>query len=359
MSPRWMMGAVAAVYASLSPAFAQEAYVRVVDVGPGLCVIAHTPDGYDLLYDAGFSGSHCADAVEAIVTDNHIELVILSHSDEDHIGELADIIDPAANTVDTIIHTGSVRDTDVYRQARTAIGHAAAAGATVINLRNTPDDDGDGISDEIGSVYELGDEATVTIIAGWSEWDIDLSDTGRLPNPAERLNAISIVVRYQYRGRSVLLTGDTIGRRIGDDAGVCRDAERWMIRQGAPSIRSDVLVAPHHGADNGSCRGFLAAVDPDYVIYSAGHRHRHPRQTAAQRARTQGVPWAQMFRTDLRDDERDPNHNEPHEREWARGRTSGNVDPPGDNNVEICLGASTRVRYRDTGTWCGQPGASP
>lgn len=359
MFARLIGGAFAVWLLSASVASAQgEAYVRVVDVGPGLCVIAHTPDGYDLLYDAGYSGGYCLAAVREIVTDDNIELLILSHSDEDHIGELPEIIDPDENAVHTLIHTGSARDTDVYGRARTAIGEAAGAGATIINLRNTPDDDNDGVSDEIGSVYELGD-ATVTIIAGWGEWDLALSDTGRLPPPAERLNAVSIVVRYEYRGRSILLTGDTIGRRIGDAQGVCRDAEAWMIRPGAPSIASDVLIAPHHGADNGSCRGFLAAVDPDYVVYSAGHRHRHPRQHAAQRARSQGVALDHMFRTDLRDDERSPQHNDPPDREWARGRTAGNVDPPGDNNVEICLGATTRVRYRDSQAWCGQAGATP
>jgi beta-lactamase superfamily II metal-dependent hydrolase len=354
MIGKWLASACAALCAIASPAWAQEAYVRVVDVGAGLCVIAHTPDGYDFLYDAGFRGGYCAQAVEEIVEDDHIELIILSHSDADHIGELDEIL--GANTAHTIIHTGSERDTVAYREAMGAIGRAAAAGSTIINLANTPDDDEDGISDEIGSVYELGD-ARVEILAGWRQWDLDLSDPGRLPNESERRNAISIVVRLIYRGHSVLLTGDTIGRRIEDEPDACRDAERWMTRPGAPPLRSDVLIAPHHGANNGGSACFLAAVDPGYVIFSAGHDHAHPREEAALRARAQGVPWRAMFRTDRGDDERDPDHNEPHEREWGRGRVSGNVDPPGDNNVEICLGASVRVRYRDRRAWCGQAGA--
>lgn len=351
---RCIVSVVVAWSAIVSTAVAQEAYVRVVDVGAGLCVIAHTPDGYDLLYDAGFRGGYCAEAVEEIVGDNHIELIILSHSDADHIGEVDEIL--AANSADTIIHTGSRRDTIAYREAMDAIGRAAASGSTVINLANAPDADADGIKDEIGSVYELG-EARVEILAGWHEWDLDLSDAGRSPNESERRNAISIVVRYSYRGQSVLLTGDTIGRRIEDDALACRDAERWMTRAGAPSLQSDVLLAPHHGANNGGSACFLAAVDPAYVIFSAGHDHMHPRQQTAERARAQGVPWNRMFRTDRGDDERDPARNQPHQREWGRGRVAGNVDPPGDNNIEICLGADVRVRYRDHGAWCGQPGA--
>jgi len=352
---RWIAGAIAALSAMASAAAAQEAYVRVVDVGAGLCVIAHTPDGYDLLYDAGFRGGYCAQAVGEIVGDDHIELVILSHSDADHIGELDEIL--AANSADTIIHTGSERETIAYREAMDAIGRAAAAGSTIINLANTPDADNDGINDEIGSVYELGD-ARVEILAGWHEWDLALSDAGEVPSDSERRNAISIVVRYTYRGRSVLLTGDTIGRRIDDSALACRDAERWMTRPGAPSLQSNVLIAPHHGANNGGSACFLAAVDPDYVVFSAGHDHMHPRQQAAERARAQGVAWSRMFRTDRGDDERDASHNAPHQREWGRARMAGNVDPPGDNNIEICLGASARVRYRASSAWCGQPGAS-
>jgi mRNA degradation ribonuclease J1/J2 len=48
----------------------------------------------------------------------------------------------------------------------------------------------------------------------------------------------------------------------------------------------------------------IEAVDPDYVIYSAGHAHRHPRQSTAERYHLgHGVPLDRMFRTDRGDHE--------------------------------------------------------
>ncbi|NIQ14291.1 MAG: hypothetical protein GTO02_07775, partial [Candidatus Dadabacteria bacterium] len=55
------------------------------------------------------------------------------------------------------------------------------------------------------------------------------------------------------------------------------------------SLKSDVIIAPHHGADNGSSKCFIEAVDPTYVIFSAGHRHDHPRAVTAQRYIDHGV----------------------------------------------------------------------
>ena len=65
---------------------------------------------------------------------------------------------------------------------------------------------------------------------------------------------------------------------------------------GVIDIDSDVLIAPHHGADNGSSTEFISAVSPDFVIFSAGHRHDHPSNVTAQRYITSGVNVANMFR---------------------------------------------------------------
>ena len=89
----------------------------------------------------------------------------------------------------------------------------------------------------------------MTLVAGWPRWD------GPGPTPSERLNAISIVVRLEYRGRSILFTGDTVRRRLDDDDDACKDAEQVMVeRHGAGQVllKSDVLIASHHGANNDS-----------------------------------------------------------------------------------------------------------
>src|SRR5690606_39957721 len=92
MRVRSMVIAACALAAPVE-AHAQDVIARVVDVGPGLCVVISIPGGYDMLYDAGhWNGGTCESAVRELVTDERVELVVLSHSDGDHLGELPEIL---------------------------------------------------------------------------------------------------------------------------------------------------------------------------------------------------------------------------------------------------------------------------
>ena len=92
-------------------------------------------------------------------------------------------------------------------------------------------------------------------------------------------------------------------------------------------IASDVLIAPHHGGDNGGSKCFLEAVDPEYVIYSAGHNHEHPRRRAVDRAIATGVDPNNIFRTDRGDDE---GH-----LEYVGGRIDDRKDKRGDVPLDL------------------------
>ncbi|MCI0719614.1 MAG: hypothetical protein L0338_11695, partial [Acidobacteria bacterium] len=64
-----------------------DVYIRVVDVGPGLCTVTKVPGGHYMVYDAGhWIGEHCVRAVREIVHGEDIALLIISHSDGDHLG---------------------------------------------------------------------------------------------------------------------------------------------------------------------------------------------------------------------------------------------------------------------------------
>jgi hypothetical protein len=161
-----------------------------------------------------------------------------------------------------------------------------------------------------------------------------------LKEDSELKNAGSIVMRLEYHGNSVLFCGDTVGRHIGDDKDVCIAAEREMVNQSsAVPIRANVIVAPHHGADNGSSTKFIKAVNPTYVIFSAGHKHNyfHPRKTTAQRYLDNGVNINNIFRTDLGDNEGGE--------EWSYGGT-GKVDKAGDDNVDITIDEKSNIEVK-------------
>lgn len=335
------LASVCTVVAVATPAAAQDAYIRIVDVGAGLCVVAVSPDQHSMVYDAGRGTEKCLAAVRELVPNRQIDLLVLSHSDSDHIGATKAILEE--NQVATIIHPGDPRGPTVSSM-RGAI--AAETEADIWNLKVRPV--------PFGQTFPIG-LMTATFVAGWSDGqDTRGSDEPTLSNkPAMRNNALSSVLRVQFAGHSVLLTGDTVGRPDSKDQTLCRYAERIMVENAAViPLQSDVLVGQHHGADNATANCFITAVRPTFVVFSAGHQHRHPRQSAADRLVANGVLPENIFRTDKGDHEGGSGW----KKEWIFGSLAGCKDKPEDDDVEIRLPAdpqaSVAVTYRTPTVGC-------
>jgi competence protein ComEC len=154
-------------------------------------------------------------------------------------------------------------------------------------------------------------------------------------------NAGSIVVRVVYKGWAILLTGDTDGRSDGATANSVISAEKQMLaRKYVVPIKAIVLVAGHHGANNANSTPFIREVDPQYVIFSAGHKYSHPRKTTAQRFMDAGIQRDNMFRTDRGDDEGT--------KEWSCGRETVATDAAGDDDVDVTISTTDvlKMKYR-------------
>jgi beta-lactamase superfamily II metal-dependent hydrolase len=322
-----------------APAAAQDLYVRVVDVGNGLCVIARAPEGHILLYDAGFSGDYCGDAVRELGGTRPIDMVVFSHSDSDHISDGAAIL--GAQGARLILHPGDARTGDQLDALRGRIAELERGGTRVIDLGRDPL--------AFGTAFPLG-SASVRFVAGWSDGAATAAPGDPALPPSDRRNALSLVVRLEFGGRSVLLTGDTIGRRRTDGGGACRNAERIMS-MGTVPIDSDVLIGQHHGGNNSTSNCFIRAVTPGWVIFSAGRGHGHPTQAVADRLVANHVPADNILRTDRADGEG--------EGQWVYGSVAGCVDRAGDDDVEILLyrdGREPVVRYRGPERRCPSRG---
>ena len=109
-------------------------------------------------------------------------------------------------------------------------------------------------------------------------------------------------------------------------------------------IDSDVLVAAHHGADNGSSTEFINAVSPTTVIFSAGNRHGHPRETTANRYLAILAEDA-LFRTDRGGNETG-NHGDT---EWKQPPFDPDGDTTRDDDIDITISPSgdVTVAYRE------------
>ena len=260
--------------------------VYVFDVGQGLCTLTVAPDSKPseykyMVYDAGadhYKSKKCINAIDEVLGDSTtIDLMIVSHVDADHLYNADDVL--VRYTVKKIFRTGyqtkyKKKDQKCEYNSDSWCEFAEKLSSEVfyefaedLNLSANSN------HIEPGAKFELGG-AIVNFIAGWSTWDNSLSED-------KGINATSIVVRLEFKERSILFTGDTVGRGKDDDESSCKHAEAVMVGrhydpEDAISIDSDVIIAPHHGANNASSTCFIDAVSPKWVVFSAGKKYGHP-----------------------------------------------------------------------------------
>ena len=326
----WAM--LATALGQLSTNNPNEVLIRVVDTGQGLCTVTSMPGHHYMVYDTGLGTKHCLRSVKEIIPPKEaIDLLVLSHTDKDHLGAAAAILH--TYSVDRILRPGLKRDSETWKKVDKAIKEEVGTGAHEVNLAEA--------KPKLGTTYRYG-HASVTFINGWSEppkeWQISPTNT------SWHNNAGSIVMRLEYKGGSVLFTGDTIGRDDSDRKKPATEpvfAEAVMVEdaeEGIVTLDSDVIIAPHHGADDGSSTDFIKAVSPTYVIFSAGNHKifQHPRQATARRYVKNHVQEADMFRTDLGGNDG--------LKEWNVGQgKKGTKDPSGDDHIEIRIDQSGTV----------------
>ncbi len=310
----------------LLPAFvaAQEVRTRVIDVGPGHASITKMPGPHYMVFDAGLvtrSDHIVAQMKDVMGTDRVIDLLVISHTDSDHLGAITAIFN--AFEVRTVLRTGLERCADNqacrWRTSQNKIRAAVDQGKTVdLNLAFLPIG--------MGYVFRFG-EVTAQVVSGFHtppfEWNISSLSDFR--------NAGSIVVRLEFDGKSILFTGDEFGKEPGLNAPM-KAAEDFMVaNQANRPIQSDVLIAAHHGGDDASSTDFLKAVSPTFVVFPAGGSHEHPRQNVVTRMTRPdvGILESNLFRTDQCDP---PGFNE-----WPGAFVAGANDTFGDDDIDIVL----------------------
>lgn len=196
--------------------------LTLLDVGQGLSAVVRTA-GHVLVYDTGPAFRSGSDSGGEVVIPYLVsqglpapDLTVVSHGDSDHAGGLASL-----------------------RTAYPAMPVLSGA--------------------------EDRFPGALTCIRGqrWS-WDgVDfkvLYPDAAAPSGG---NDASCVLKVSGAGGSALLTGD-----------IMRKSERRLLVLDASGLRSDLLVAPHHGSNSSSSQPFVAATAPEVVLFPVGYRNR-------------------------------------------------------------------------------------
>ena len=156
----------------------------------------------------------------------------------------------------------AVVDTNMYDDFIAAVYEEVASGAEVhYNI---------GDFDIIGEGYHIDMQCV-------DETEYLIDEVGEDPDSYEK-NFVSpfTVLRYgNVNERVVVFTGDAEGKDGSDGNG----AEGYYLDKHDPKYDADVLKAGHHGSATSSSQEFLEAIDPEYVVISAGleNKHEHPR----------------------------------------------------------------------------------
>ncbi|ROZ61419.1 DNA internalization-related competence protein ComEC/Rec2 [Ramlibacter sp. WS9] len=220
------------------------------DIGQGNAVVVRTAT-HTLVYDAGPRYSAESDAGHRVLVpllrafDEKVDTVVLSHRDSDHTGGAAAVLamQPQATLLSSIEEGHELQA--LRKSQRCAAGQRWRW---------------DGVE------FEVLHPAAADYGAG------------------VKSNAMSCVLRISNGTQTALLAGD-----------IEQAQEARLVAQSTEpagmSLKTDVLLVPHHGSKTSSTDVFLNAATPSMAIVQAGYRNRfgHPAAPVLERYRLLGV----------------------------------------------------------------------
>jgi competence protein ComEC len=234
--------------------------VWFLDVGQGDATLIITPEGKQILIDAGPNNTVLA-KLGAILPpwDRSIDAIVVTHPDADHL-------------------TGFVKILDRYRVGEVITSGADAYSAVVDSFDEAVDREHMQVT-----LVKAGDRLTFDGVTLETLWPLTtLKDT----YPQNRNNA-SVTFRVEYGQTTILLTGDAEEEAEAGFASSAHDV--------------DVYKVGHHGSITSTTIDLLNLITPEYAVISAGfgNRHGHPHPIVLDRLEDAQTT---IFRTDFQGD---------------------------------------------------------
>ncbi|MBC5823410.1 MAG: MBL fold metallo-hydrolase [Candidatus Eremiobacteraeota bacterium] len=275
------LAALAVVYGApgIAAALDPRLHLDAIDVGQADCLLLRAPGRHALLVDGGGRLERSGGAVVVVAQPigdriavrtlmpfllrhwiTHLDAVVLTHPHGDHAGGLPIILE--RERVGTLYDSAQMYGGPAYRRA-----------LAVVREHHIP-----WLRAKRGVSFDLGSQTHVRVLA---------PEAPLLAGTASDINNNSVVLRVQFGGVAMLLTGDAQS-----------EAEARLLSHGGADLRADILKVGHHGSAYSSTPAFLAAVRPKIAIVSCGLHNvfGHPSPQTLEALRSVG---ALVYRTDL------------------------------------------------------------
>jgi len=213
--------------------------VAMLDVGQGDCFVLRLPNGKTMAIDAGerWAAQRILQYLRSQGV-GELAALLLTHSDDDHIGGAPDLID--AGFVDRLLVGPNRSDTENQERLEATIRRHGLPVAQVAR--------GDRLQGAGMRLAILGPSPET--------------------NPGIDSNAQSVVLLAELGEMTFLFMGDAEAPTETD----------LVEAYGRETLEAEVLKVGHHGSRNASSPAFLSVVRPRVVLISAGRRnpHGHP-----------------------------------------------------------------------------------
>lgn len=211
--------------------------VDIIDVGQGDSILLEGPDETTMLIDSGPRQDHGKTVLEHLDEHdiNHLDHLVATHYDADHIGGHADIIESfGSDRIDTV-HVPQWEE--IEPQDTKTVGRFRSS-----LLRNDID---------VNKIKE-GDDLTI------DGADVDVLNPSPSVETADR-NENSVALQVTHNDQSILLAGDVEG-----------EAEGQMFEQYSDQLSTvDSVKASHHGSYNGTGTTSINGTDPESIFISS------------------------------------------------------------------------------------------
>ena len=245
----------------------REFSINMLDIGQGDCFVVN--DGNNDIYISDCGSTTVQNVGKTRLLPflkskgwGKVDTIFISHMDKDHVNGVNDLLKCAEITIGRIIISASYKSDKLNcAELEELKERAKMRDIKLFYMKKGDEIVGKDIS--FRCIYPTGEE--------------DIKDQ----------NEASIVMRMDYKGLSMLFTGDIAG-----------STEEKIIEGSDEDILDcDILKVCHHGSKNSSTDDFLKKVSPKLYLISCGlmNRYGHPHRDALSRMTEEG---GRILRTD-------------------------------------------------------------